>query len=351
MTGLQPGTNYHFKVQSYDENRDYLAADSYSSVFGFTTDVAPGVAEVVISDVNLTSAIISWKTTTIATSKIYYGQTSTYGQELTDNSGSGVSNHTIKLTNLFHSSTYHFKIIGTDTDGNNLVSDDYSFNTLMLPRISNVTFEQQHNTATSTIKVSWQSNVATTSTILSYEGDSSVAKETSLSTLTTDHSILVSNLKDDTLYRIIAEGRDIFGNLAVSDVNRVTTAYDTRPPDLSNIVTESTTSGYGADTTAQIIIYWDTDEPATSQVEYAEGITGDSFSMSTAKDSSLTTSHVVVLRDLKPSSSYYFRVVSSDIAGNKTQSESGSALTGLIQSSILDTVLKSLQGAFGWMFK
>ncbi len=351
LTGLQPGTNYHFKVQSYDENRDYLAADSYSSVFGFTTDVAPGVAEVVISDVNLTSAIISWKTTTIATSKIYYGQTSTYGQELTDNSGSGVSNHTIKLTNLFHSSTYHFKIIGTDTDGNNLVSDDYSFNTLMLPRISNVTFEQQHNTATSTIKVSWQSNVATTSTILSYEGDSSVAKETSLSTLTTDHSILVSNLKDDTLYRIIAEGRDIFGNLAVSDVNRVTTAYDTRPPDLSNIVTESTTSGYGADTTAQIIIYWDTDEPATSQVEYAEGITGDSFSMSTAKDSSLTTSHVVVLRDLKPSSSYYFRVVSSDIAGNKTQSESGSALTGLIQSSILDTVLKSLQGAFGWMFK
>ena len=266
LTGLQPGTNYHFKSQSYDENRDYLATDSYSTAYSFKTDVAPGVAEVVISDINLTSAIISWKTTTVATSKIYYGLTSTYGQELSDNSGSGVSNHTIKLTNLSHSSAYHFKIVGTDTDGNNLVSDDYSFSTLMLPKISNVTFEQQHNTATSTIKVSWSSNVPTTSTVLSYEGDSTIAKETSLATLSLEHSMLVSNLKDNTIYRIIAEGRDTFGNLAVSDVNRVTTAYDTRPPTVSNIITESTTSGFGVDTTAQIIVSWDNDEPETSQV-------------------------------------------------------------------------------------
>lgn len=73
--------------------------------------------------------------------------------------------------------------------------------------------------------------------------------------------------------------------------------------------------------------------------------------MSTTKDSSLSSSHVVILRDLKPSSSYYFRVVSADASGNTTKSEAGSALTGLIQSSVLDTVLKSLQGAFGWLFK
>ncbi len=351
LTGLQPGTGYHFKVQSLDENRDYLANDAYSVGYSFKTDTAPGVAEVVVSDINLTSAIVSWKTTTIATSKIYYGLTSTYGQELSDNSGSGVTMHTVKLTNLSNSSTYHFKIVGTDTDGNNLVSDDYSFDTLMLPRISNVTFEQQHNTATSTLLVSWDSNVPTTSTVLSYEGDSTTAAEISSSTLSTKHSMLVPNLKDNTIYRMTAEGRDAYGNLAVSDANRVTTAYDTRPPAVANIITESTTSGYGTDTTAQVIVSWDTDEPATSQVEYSEGITGDSYSMSTAKDSSLSTSHVVVLRDLKPSSSYYFRVVSSDAANNQTKSDAGSALTGLVQSSILDTVLKSLQGTFGWMFK
>ncbi len=351
LTGLQPGTGYYFKVQSLDDNRDYAADTAYSTEYSFKTDVAPGVAEVTVSDINLTSAIISWKTTTIATSKIYYGLTNTYGQELSDNSGSGVTTHNVKLTNLSNSSTYHFKIIGTDTDGNNLVSDDYNFDTLMMPRISNVTFEQQHNTATSTLKVSWDSNVPTTSTVLTYEGSSTSAKETSLSTLSTKHSILVPNLKDNTVYRMAAEGRDAYGNLAISDSNRVTTAYDTRPPGISNIVTESTTSGYGLDTVAQIVVSWDTDEPSTSQVEYAEGITGDSYPMSTAKDGSLSSSHVVILRDLKPSSSYYFRVVSADASNNTAKSEAGSALTGFIQSSILDTVLKSLQGTFGWLFK
>lgn len=351
ITGLEPGTSYNFKVQSLDENRDYAPADAFSSAYSFKTDVAPGVSDVAISDINLTSAVISWKTTTVATSDIYYGFTNTYGQQLSDSSGSGVTNHTVILNNLSDSSTYHFKIIGTDTDGNSLISDDYNFDTLMMPRIFNVTFEQQHNTATSTLKVSWESNVPTTSTVLSYQGDSTLPREVSLASLTIKHSMMVPDLIDNTVYRMIAQGMDAYGNVAVSDVNRVTTEYDTRPPDVSNIITESTTSGYGTETVAQVIVSWNTDEPATSQVEYAEGITGDSYPMSTAKDNSLSSSHVVILRDLKPSSSYYFRVVSADASDNTTKSEAGSALTGFIQSSVLDTILKSLQGAFGWLFK
>jgi len=236
LTGLEPGTDYRFKVQSLDENREYAVTDAFSPAYSFKTDVAPGVSDVTISDISLTSAVISWKTTTVATSDIYYGLTNKYGQQLSDSSGSGVTNHTVMLTNLSDSSTYHFKIIGTDTDGNSLVSDDYNFDTLMMPRIFNVTFEQQHNTATSTLKVSWESNVPTTSTVLIYEGDSTDARETSLASLSVKHSIMVSGLKDNTFYRMIAEGRDAYGNLALSDTNRVTTAYDTRPPDVFNII-------------------------------------------------------------------------------------------------------------------
>ncbi len=350
VTGLEPGTNYNFKIQSLDENREYTPESAFSLPYSLKTDVSPGVAEVTISDINLTSAIVSWKTTTVATSTLYYGPTNTYGQELSDNSGSGVTTHTVKLSGLSDSSTYHFKIIGTDTDGNSLISDDYNFNTLMMPRILNVNFEQQHNTATSTLKVSWESNVPTTSTVLSYQGDSTTPREVSASALTIKHSMLVSDLTDNTIYRMLAQGMDAYGNIAVSDMNRVTTEFDTRPPSIFNVITESATSGYGVDTTAQIIVSWDTDEPATSQVEYSEGITGDSYSNSTAKDTSLSSSHVVILRDLKPSSSYYFRVVSADAASNESRSESKPALTGFVQSSVLDTVLKSLQGAFGWLF-
>lgn len=350
ITGLEPGVDYYFKVQSLDENREYDPANAFSGIYSLKTDIAPGVSNVVVSNIGLTSAIVTWKTTTVSTSVLYYGLTNTYGQQLSDNSGSGVTTHTVVLKNLSDSSTYHFKVIGTDTDGNNLISDDYNFNTLMMPRISNVTFEQQHDTATSALKVSWDSNVPTTSTVLTYEGASTTATEASSSTLSTKHSMIITNLKDNTIYRMVAQGRDAYGNLAVSDSNRVTTAYDTRPPAVANIVTESTTSGYGTDTMAQVIISWDTDEPATSQVEYSEGITGDTYSMSTAKDNSLSTSHVVILRNLKPSSSYYFRVVSADASANTTKSTAGNALTGFIQSSVLDTVLKSLRGAFGWLF-
>ena len=286
-----------------------------------------------------------------ATSKILYGPTNSYGTEISDNSGAGVTVHTINIEGLNHSSTYHFKINGTDTDGNSLISDDYSFETLTFPRVYGLTFEQQKNTASSTLLVSWESNVPTSSTIMVYEGDSTTPRELSSASLAVKHSIIVSDLKDNTTYRMVAQGRDAYGNLAMSDANRVTTDYDTRPPVVSNIISESSTSGYGSNATSQVVISWDSDELSTSQVEYSEGVTGDSFSMSSPKDSSLTTSHVVIIRDLEPSSSYYFRVVSSDKSNNQTKSETGSVLTGLAQSSILDTVIQSLQNALGWMFK
>lgn len=351
LTGLEPGTKYNFKVQSLDENRDYPTADAFSEEMSFTTDVAPGISDVVISNVGLYSVTISFKTTTVATSEILYGPTNSYGTKISDNSGAGVTVHTINIENLNHSSLYHFKINGTDTDGNSLISDDYSFETLTFPRVYGLTFEQQKNTATSTLLVSWESNVPTSSTILVYEGNSATPRELSSASLAVKHSVVVTDLKDNTTYRMIAQGRDAYGNLAVSDENRVTTDYDTRPPVVSNIISESSTSGYGSNASSQVVISWDSDELSTSQVEYSEGVTGDSFSMSTPKDSSLTTSHVVIIRDLEPSSSYYFRVVSSDKSNNQTKSETGSVLTGLAQSSILDTVIQSLQNALGWMFK
>lgn len=351
ITGLDPGTNYNFKVQSLDENRDYPTSEAFSPAYNFVTDVAPGISDVQISDIGLYSVTISFKTTTVATSDVYYGSTNAYGNNVSDNSGSGVTIHTVKLTNLNHSSTYHFKIIGTDTDGNSLVSDDYSFETLVYPRIFNVTFEQQKSVASSTIKVSWESNVPTSSTVLVYEDGNNSPKEFSTATLSIKHSVIVTGLNDNTTYRMIAQGSDAHGNLATSDYNRVTTDYDTRPPVISNIISESATSGYGTNSTAQVMISWDTDELSTSQVEYSEGVTGDSFAMSSAKDGALTTSHVVILRDLKPSSSYYYRVVSADKSNNVTKSDTGSVLTNLAQSSILDTVIQSLQNALGWIFK
>ncbi len=66
-------------------------------------------------------------------------------------------------------------------------------------------------------------------------------------------------------------------------------------------------------------IYWDTDEPADSLVEFGESLP---FPINrTAFDPALTTSHGVTLAGLQPDHTYYYRVVSRDAAGNTTNDD------------------------------
>jgi len=347
LSGLEPGTTYYYKVQSFDENRDYSTDQALSTTYAFKTQPAPGIEEVEVSDISLSSAIVSWKTTSSATSKVIYGKDADFNQAVTDESGSQVTIHTVKLTELDHSTTYSFKIEGVDVDGNELASDNYNFQTLTYPRISNVRFEQQKNTATSTLKVTWESNVPLTSVIEYQKASGGSVKEISKSKLTTSHSLLVSGLLDNTDYLIRALGRDAYGNQALSDQNRVRTDYDTRPPAISAVTTETDITGYGLDSKGQLVVSWETDEPATSQVEYGIGSSGE-YTSRTQEDTALTTSHVVIISELKTSSPYHFRILSSDAASNQGVSNEYSALTPQASRSVFDAILSALEGAIGW---
>jgi hypothetical protein len=66
-------------------------------------------------------------------------------------------------------------------------------------------------------------------------------------------------------------------------------------------------------------IFWNTDEPADSLVEFGESLP---FPINrTAFDPSLTMSHAVTLGGLQPDHTYYFEVVSRDSAGNSTNDD------------------------------
>ncbi len=349
LYGLDPGAVYHFRIQSLDpaDQKDYDDSLAYSTDETFSTQPAPGISEVKISDISLSGAIVSWKTTSSSPSTIKYGKTNSYGSELSDSSGSAVTTHTVKLSNLSDSSTYHFKIFGTDTDGNVMQSDDYNFDTLTFPKISNVKYEQL-NGNNAGLKVIWDSNVPTTSTV-NYSGPGG-QQEVYKADLVLSHEIITPHLADNSNYTISVSGRDAYGNETVPESQAYKTAFDTTPPVISDITTETSISGFGAEAKSQIIVSWNTDEPATSQVEYAKGVSGDAYGMSTKEDDSLTTSHVVVVSDLDPSSSYYFRVVSKDASKNEAKSDENSALTEQAQSSIFDLVLRSFETTLGWMF-
>ncbi len=85
---------------------------------------------------------------------------------------------------------------------------------------------------------------------------------------------------------------------------------DTTPPVISGVTADSIFID-------SAVILWTTDEPADSLVEYgtAAGNYTDSLS-----DAALGTDHSISLYNLTPATTYYYRVTSSDEAGNTTVS-------------------------------
>jgi hypothetical protein len=89
---------------------------------------------------------------------------------------------------------------------------------------------------------------------------------------------------------------------------------DTNPPAISGVTAEP---DY-----VQATVSWDTSEPADGLVQFGEShLLGR-----TAYDADPTTSHVVTFTGLVPDRTYYFRVVSRDLAGNTTIDAAAGAL-------------------------
>ncbi len=70
-------------------------------------------------------------------------------------------------------------------------------------------------------------------------------------------------------------------------------------------------------TSSGAAISWSTDEGATSQVQYG---LSTSYGSNTTFDAALTTAHGQSLSGLSPSTTYHYRVVSQDAAGNSAAS-------------------------------
>jgi S-layer protein (TIGR01567 family) len=118
-------------------------------------------------------------------------------------------------------------------------------------------------------------------------------------------------------------------NSSSSDPEGPVKSYDNIPP-----VIYSVTNGTVTDSTA--IITWTTDENSTSRVEYDKVSSSYSFYL---ENSSLVTSHSLILTGLNASTTYYYRVMSTDGAGNTNISDGNSFITATDSSNptVIDT--------------
>ena len=80
-----------------------------------------------VSSITTSSATITWTTNEVSNSTVEYGTNTSYGSAM--GSSSLVTSHSMTLTGLSSSTTYHYRVISSDLIGNINTSGDYIFTT------------------------------------------------------------------------------------------------------------------------------------------------------------------------------------------------------------------------------
>lgn len=135
VTGLQKGRTYHFRLVAMSDGGTTHGADA-----AFLTSSAPTVATGQASSIAPTSARLNGAVTPngLATTWHFdYGTTTSYGSKTSNHSaGSGTSaqNESVAISGLKVSTTYHFRLVASNSGGTTFGSDK-TFSTSLAPGV------------------------------------------------------------------------------------------------------------------------------------------------------------------------------------------------------------------------
>ncbi|MCA9379327.1 fibronectin type III domain-containing protein, partial [Candidatus Dojkabacteria bacterium] len=348
LSSLTAGTTYYYHVKWTDEDGN----TGVSTEKVFSTNPAPLVKGITPIRVDLTSALVRFTSTGASRIRVLYGKSTGFGGVQEIQTSPVESTYTVVLDGLDDGTTYYYKIDPVDSEGFEYEGSVLDFTTLPRPKISNVQIQEVKGTAQPTVEISWETNTEVSS-ILSYfptDNPSLTREAVDLELVAGDHAMQITGLQASTTYSLIVRGLDKLGNEGASVVLNFTTATDSRPPAISNLVVKGdiVTTAVSGEGQAQLIVTWDTDEPATSQVEFSVGSVGE-YTQRTQADANLTYNHLVVVSNLTPSQVYHLRVVSSDSSFNQAESGDTVTITPKLADSAFELVINNLLQIFGFL--
>ncbi len=350
LTNLNPGTTYYYKAKWTDEDGN----TGISSEKSFATQAAPSVKDVGPHTIGLTSAVLHYTTTSSSKVRIYYGETTAFGGVKEATTSTSEQDQITEIADLKDGTKYYYKINTFDSEGAEYEGTTLNFSTLPRPKITKVRIQQVVGTAQPTVLVTWETNTDTSSIVTHYpEGKPGLAKdEVNVNLVSGAHRMIVRGLVPQTPYVLMVKGRDKAGNEATSELQKFTTATDTRPPQISDLRVEGSiqnvSGSNSSEGTAQLVVSWNTDEASTSQIEFGEG-TGSTYAQKTQEDGNLTYNHLVVISGLTPSKVYHLRALAKDTASNVAQSIDTVTITPKATENALNLVISNLQQAFGFL--
>ncbi len=260
---------------------------------------------VVVVDSAGTAAITGDETfTTLATSESKpepeQPTTDTSTPTTTPSTGSGQAATTTPPTTETRAAT------STNSTGSSQAGSGQATTTPSAPALA-ISNTETMSVSTSTARITWQSNKDADGQV-QYGTTNAYETLSPVGTVSSSHSISLSNLAPNTKYYYRAISRTSSGETAYSPAETFTTleaqAAATYPviSDVATAVTATSTA-----------ISWTTSEPATSDIEYG---TTTSYGSSVGEDGTLRTSHTRTFGNPAPPGTYHFRVISADSEGN-----------------------------------
>ena len=349
IKGLRSNRTYTYKIKSISMD-GYLAENPIGSFSNFKTrnfdsaqfSLAPASSNVADRNITSTTAQIIWQTATETTSWVDYGTVSgVYG--ISSGDDNLTTTHLVTLEGLVPGTTYYYHVRVKDANEVEFTSQEYSFTAVIKPKISNL---QVKNVTPYSITIAWDTNVDT-ETVLNWGKTASYGTKEGTSDVSQVHQVTVDNLDDNTEYHYQIVAHDAVGNEVVGSDGIVRTPLDTEGPKVTNVKLDVLPMGE-SDTTASIIVSWQTNKPSTTLVQYDEGVVGGTYSKSSVLDTTLNNSHTVIIKDLAPASSYHYRLVSADKRNNTTTTQDYTFVTPTKEQSILQLILKSFEDTFAW---
>ena len=290
LSGLTPGTLYHYRVISTSANGSATSSD-----YTFATAGPPAISNVAASSITNSAATISWTTNVAASSQVEYGLTTGYGSTTTLDPAL-VTSHSQALSGLAPNTLYHYRVISTNANGTS-TSGDYTFTTSGPPTVSNV--QATSITATSAT-ITWITNAPADSTV-DYGLTTAYGSQASGVSLVTSHGITLTGLAANTTYHYRCSSSNECGTGVSGDFTFTTTS--------GLAITEVAVSGI---TATSATISWTTDQAADSTLNY--GTTSALGSQAT--DASLVTSHSITLTGLSPCTTYHYQCESGNASSS-----------------------------------
>ena len=127
LSGLTGATTYNYRVYSRDAagNRAMSANGTFTTAADTT---APVVSANTASGATPTTVTVGWTTDEVSDSQVEYGLTTAYGSTTTLDT-SRVTAHSVLVSGLTASTTYHYRVLSRDGSGNLATGIDGTFAT------------------------------------------------------------------------------------------------------------------------------------------------------------------------------------------------------------------------------